>query len=228
MMASLLQMLKISLKHGPSLKYIAFCPYYSIPSHPFTASPENQGVKSCTNNQFTETGIHSKPRAHVLDTFFSSRVLENLPWERRHMEGTWEVLQVNKGCTGHSFLKNWFARSFFMWTIMWLHLAPQPCSGPGSSLVFCVVQSKTVNSHRDYNMLDTFYPVGRKHTAWHRWGSPSHCICCGLWGVCREIIWLVLLTAYATTQFYSSTKQPTFAFGANISFPREPTHTLVL
>lgn len=65
---------------------------------------------------------------------------------------------------------------------MWLHLAHQPCSGPGSSLVFCVVQSKTVNSHRaDYNMLDTFYPVGRKHTAWHRWGSHSHLICCGLW-----------------------------------------------
>lgn len=92
------------------------------------------------------------------------------------------MLKVNKGCTGHSFLKNWFARSFFIWTIMWLHLAHQPCSGPGSSLVFCVVQSKTVNSHRaDYNMLDTFYPVGRKHTAWHRWGSHSHLICCGLW-----------------------------------------------
>lgn len=87
MMACLLKMLKNSLKHGPSLKYIAFCPYYIMPSLPFRASLENQGVKSCTNDQFTETGIHSKPRAHVLDTFFFSRVLENLPWERRLKEG---------------------------------------------------------------------------------------------------------------------------------------------
>lgn len=69
------------------LKYIAFCPSYIIPCHPFRVAQKIRGVKSCINDQFTEAGIHSKQRAHVLDTFFSSNVLENLRWERRLMEG---------------------------------------------------------------------------------------------------------------------------------------------
>lgn len=69
------------------LKYSAFCSSYIIPCHPFKVAQKNRGVKSCINDQFTEAGIHSKQRAHVLDTFFSSNVLENLRWERRLMEG---------------------------------------------------------------------------------------------------------------------------------------------
>lgn len=67
-------------------------------------------------------------------------------------------------------------------------------------------------------------PVGQPFTPHMLWPVAGG----GGGGVHHERIWLVLLTASATTQFYSSTKQPTFAFGANISFPREPTHTLVL
>lgn len=69
------------------LKYSAFCPSYIIPCHPFRVAQKNRGVKSCINDQFTEAGIHRKQRAHVLDTFFSSNVLENLRWERRLMDG---------------------------------------------------------------------------------------------------------------------------------------------
>lgn len=69
------------------LKYSAFYPSYIIPCHPFRVAQKNRGVKSCINDQFTEAGIHSKQRAHVLDTFFSSNVLENLRWERRLMDG---------------------------------------------------------------------------------------------------------------------------------------------
>ncbi|KAF6357128.1 hypothetical protein mRhiFer1_010049 [Rhinolophus ferrumequinum] len=69
------------------LKYIAFCPSYIIPCHPFRVAQKNRGVKSCINDQFTEAGIRSKQRTHVLDTFFSSNVLENLLWERRLIEG---------------------------------------------------------------------------------------------------------------------------------------------
>lgn len=149
-----------------------------MPSLPFRASLENQGVKSCTNDQFTETGIHSKPRGHVLDTFFFSRVLENLPWERRLKEG--DLRSVESKQRVH---RTFFFKKLICQKLLYLnHNVTAPGTPARSSLVFCVVQSKTVNSHRaDYNMLDTFYPVGRKHTAWHRWGSHSHLICCGLW-----------------------------------------------
>lgn len=97
------------------------------------------------------------------------------------------MLKVNNRCIGHYFLKNWFARSLLIWTILWLQSGPSAIFGARVfPRLLSVLQNKTVNSHRaDYNMLDKFYPVW-KNTARPWWGSHSHRVGCGLWGMLRE------------------------------------------
>lgn len=127
-------------KDIPSLKYKAFCSHYIMPisCYAFRVS-ENQGLKSHINDQFTEADIHS--REHMW-TDFSPIVLKISLGGSGGMTNAEDVRSIESKWRMHRILfckKKGFARSLFIWTIMWPHLEHESCSEPGSSLVFSVL-----------------------------------------------------------------------------------------